>query len=283
MKADVHLAGGSGVALRTLVYHEVMVGYLDYIKRQGFTSMFIWACPPLQVCHTICSCVGVASCPCTKRFAEWGMTALGFLSVKVLLTNSSEALVWRLPLTSSAFHPGTQFIPGCPPRDTSHLFYAMGGLTLDCERKCPPVASASSAHLQGDDYILYCHPNRQKTPRSDRLREWYHTLLRQAKNEGIVTYLSNLYDTFFEGGKDHRVEKPSVLHLPYFEGAPCLLSGSPHTQQRFDLMYWYRHTAARAAHPGTRKTSLSPLSSIKQHCILCRALRAIVVLAGGCF
>ena len=80
----------------------------------------------------------------------------------------------------------------------------------------------SCVWLQGDDYILYCHPNRQKTPRSDRLREWYHMLLRQAKSEGIVTYLSNLYDTFFEGGKDHRVDKPSVLHLPYFEGALCL-------------------------------------------------------------
>lgn len=43
-------------------------------------------------------------------------------------------------------------------------------------------------------------------------------LLRQAKSEGIVTYLSNLFDTFFEGGKDHRVDKPSVLHMPYFEG-----------------------------------------------------------------
>lgn len=44
-------AGRNGIALRTLVYHEVMVGYLDYVKRQGFTSMFIWACPPLQVCY----------------------------------------------------------------------------------------------------------------------------------------------------------------------------------------------------------------------------------------
>lgn len=72
--------------------------------------------------------------------------------------------------------------------------------------------------LQGDDYILYCHPNRQKTPRSDRLREWYHALLRVAKQQGTVTYLSNLFDTFFEGGKDHKVEKVSVQHLPYFDG-----------------------------------------------------------------
>jgi len=86
-----------------------------------------------------------------------------------------------------------------------------------------PVYHARRHHVhqtgvQGDDYILYCHPNRQKTPRSDRLREWYHMLLRSAKAEGTVTYLSNLFDTFFEGGKDHRVDKPSVLHLPYFEG-----------------------------------------------------------------
>lgn len=105
-------------ALRTLVYHELLLAYLDYVKARGFTSMFIWACPPLQ----------------------------------------------------------------------------------------------------GDDYILYCHPNRQKTPRSDRLREWYHTLLRTAKERGTVTYVSNLFDTFFPGGKDHRLPKASAAHMPYLEG-----------------------------------------------------------------
>ena len=73
--------------------------------------------------------------------------------------------------------------------------------------------------LQGDDYILYCHPHKQKTPRSDRLREWYLTLLRAAKERGIVAHISNLFDTFFEGGRDHRVPKPSVTHMPYLEGA----------------------------------------------------------------
>lgn len=112
------MAEGCGTALRTLVYHELLSGYLAYAKLRGFTSMFIWACPPLQ----------------------------------------------------------------------------------------------------GDDYILYCHPGKQKTPRSDRLREWYLSMLRSAKAEGTVAYISNLYDTFFAGGRDHRVERPSITDLPYLEG-----------------------------------------------------------------
>ena len=75
--------------------------------------------------------------------------------------------------------------------------------------------------VQGDDYILYCHPSRQKTPRSDRLREWYLSLLRVAREQGIVVHLSNLFDTFFEGGKDHR-ERVSASLLPHFDGALLL-------------------------------------------------------------
>ncbi|KAL4513564.1 hypothetical protein Ndes2526B_g07614 [Nannochloris sp. 'desiccata'] len=111
-------AAGMGVALRTMVYHDILLGYCQYAKSLGYCAMHIWACPPMA----------------------------------------------------------------------------------------------------GDDYILYCHPGKQKMPRSDRLREWYLTMLRRGKIEGSITYISNLYDTYFEGGKDHRIERPSILELPYLDG-----------------------------------------------------------------
>ncbi|GFH07343.1 uncharacterized protein HaLaN_02130, partial [Haematococcus lacustris] len=112
------LALPSMYALRTFVYHQVLLGYLTYVRRLGFQQMHIWACPPMQ----------------------------------------------------------------------------------------------------GDDYILYCHPNKQKTPRSHRLRHWYLDMLRQAKREGLVTHLTTLWDTYFPGGKDHRLERCSFAHVPYLEG-----------------------------------------------------------------
>eukprot|EP00879_Flechtneria_rotunda_P004691 GHRR01004955.1.p1 GENE.GHRR01004955.1~~GHRR01004955.1.p1 ORF type:complete len:1088 (+),score=359.45 GHRR01004955.1:402-3266(+) len=75
---------------------------------------------------------------------------------------------------------------------------------------CPPLA--------GDDYILYCHPSKQKTPRSDRLRAWYHDMLRKAREDGSVCHIGTLWDTYFEGGRDHRLEKCSVTQIPYLEG-----------------------------------------------------------------
>jgi hypothetical protein len=45
----------------------------------------------------------------------------------------------------------------------------------------------------------------------------YHALLRTAKERGTVTYVSNLFDTFFAGGKDHRT-RVSAGNMPYLEG-----------------------------------------------------------------
>lgn len=79
-------------------------------------------------------------------------------------------------------------------------------------------------------------------PRSDRLREWYLSMLRASKEKGVVTHLSNLYDTFFEGGRDHR-EKASSSAMPYLDGV--LLPASLTLQSRPLLAPLSLHVVAR--------------------------------------
>ena len=98
--------------MRTLIYHEILISYLDYVRRRGFATAHIWACPPLK----------------------------------------------------------------------------------------------------GDDYILYAKPEDQKTPKDDRLRQWYIDMLLTCQQRGIVGKITNMYDLYFSNPKN------DATVVPYMEG-----------------------------------------------------------------
>lgn len=90
--------------------------------------------------------------------------------------------------------------------------HVMLGFLEDCKNRgfhtchiwsCPP--------LKGDDYIFFCKPENQKIPKSARLRQWYQKLLLEAKHEGLVVNISNLYAEYY-------MKKKAAHELPYFEG-----------------------------------------------------------------
>ncbi|GJV05613.1 zinc finger, TAZ-type containing protein [Tanacetum coccineum] len=58
----------------------------------------------------------------------------------------------------------------------------------------------------------------KKTPKEEKLRQWYELMLKKASNEGIVVGQNNLYNQFFVPKREENI-KITAACLPYFDGA----------------------------------------------------------------
>jgi hypothetical protein len=89
------VASHNGVSLRTYVYHQILQGYLDYVKRLGFEQMFIWACPPLAVSgHSLRS----EACLSCNALIHSSLTSAAHLSCGVWSCVPAVVSGWRLYL-----------------------------------------------------------------------------------------------------------------------------------------------------------------------------------------
>lgn len=104
---------------RTAVYFEILIGYLEYMKKLGYIYAHIWACPPSEGDDYIFYCHPAEQrVPKPKRLQEWYKTMLDkalregvVLDYKVLPSDLFSIKYHRLNLICSLI-----YFKGCPQR-----------------------------------------------------------------------------------------------------------------------------------------------------------------------
>ena len=86
--------------LRTAVYHEILIGYLEYVKQLGYVWAHIWACPPSEGDDYIFHCHPPEQrIPKPKRLQEWYKKMLDKALIERIVIDYKVSLMFLMRLT----------------------------------------------------------------------------------------------------------------------------------------------------------------------------------------
>ncbi|KAJ3692449.1 hypothetical protein LUZ60_012799 [Juncus effusus] len=157
------IRSASGEALRTFVYHQLLIGYLDYCKKKGFTSCSIWACPPTKHDDYILYCHPTTQkMPKAEKLRSWYQMMINrAVKENVVIEKTNLYDYYLIPTNDSRINISAAHLPYCdndfwPGEAERILSDKSQALKKEAEPKGRAVRAAKRGLMDGkpDDILL---------------------------------------------------------------------------------------------------------------------------------
>ena len=171
----------NGDYLRSFVYHQILIGYLAYVRKRGFVDVHIWACPPTKGDDYIFYCHPDDQKPTrADRLRAWYRN--------MLLAAMADGIVHSV---TNLYDGRTLMYESVIERDQAFAQNVDQLLRKVRTKDLSDVASAANAAIQTGPNVV------RPITETGHVCRWHAPFFRAANS---------------------RVLPPSPAHLPYFDG-----------------------------------------------------------------